>query len=148
MSDFIGKESDYAIRIVAYMLGVKRQVKVAELTENLFITKSIVIKITQELKKCGILTTKTGKNGGLTLNTQKDDITIYQVLRCMGFKFGINVCTVKPSECRLNPICSITTYFAKMQKNIINELKKAKIKDFVFDENQINELKKSINTGG
>ncbi len=148
MPDFIGKESDYAIRIVAYMLGVKRQVKVAELTENLFITKSIVIKITQELKKCGILTTKTGKYGGLKLNTNDEDITIYQVLKCMGFKSGINVCAVKPSECLLNPICNITTYFAKMHKNIINELKKAKIKDFVFNENEINELKKSINKGG
>lgn len=148
MSDFIGKESDYAIRIVAYMLGVKRRVKVAELTENLFITKSIVVKITQELKKCGILTTKTGKHGGLMLNKGNEDITIYRVLKCMGFKSGINVCAVKPSECMLNPICSITTYFAEMQKNIINELKKAEIKDFVFNEDEIKELKKSINTGG
>ena len=144
MSDLISRESDYAIRIIAYIAGVNRQVKIAELTENLFITKPIVTKITQQLKKCGILITKTGKNGGLTLIEKIDDISLHQILKCMGFKSAINICTVKPSECKLNPICDITTFFAEIQQDFIKKLKQAKIKDFVFSEKEIIELK-SIN---
>ncbi len=144
MNTIISRESDYAIRIVAYMAGVKRQVKITELVDNLFLSKSIVIKIIQKLKKCGIVVTKTGKNGGLSLVDTVDEITIYQILNCMGFKSTINICAVRPVICELNPICDITNFFIDIQKDFERKLKSARIKDFVFNEDEILELKSKI----
>ena len=141
MPDFIHRESDYAIRIVAYIAGANRQVKTAELMENLFLSKPIISKITQQLKKCGILSTRTGKYGGLTLSVDPDALSIYDILICMGFRSSLNICIDKPEECQLNPICNITTYFSDLQELLINKLKAAKIKDFIFDETTIQKLK-------
>lgn len=141
MPDFIHRESDYAIRIVAYIAGVDRQVKTSELMENLFLTKPIINKITQRLKKCGILTTKTGKYGGLTLNVNAQELSIYDILICMGFKSTLNICVDKPEDCLLNPICNITTFFNDLQQDIIIRMQNAKIKDFIFDSTVIENLK-------
>jgi Rrf2 family nitric oxide-sensitive transcriptional repressor len=60
----------------------------------------------------------------------------------MGFTKSFNICVDKPNECELNPICKITTFFSNLQNETISKLKGAKIKDFIFDKEQIEKLKK------
>lgn len=148
MSDFIHREADYAIRIIAYIAGVDRQVKISELTDSIFLSKPTIVKITHQLKKCGILNTKTGRYGGLSLGADIKILSLYDILVCMGFKSSLNICIDKPEECRLNPICDITTFFAELQADLILKLQNAKIKDFIFDEKSIKALKSIYKEGG
>jgi Rrf2 family nitric oxide-sensitive transcriptional repressor len=75
MSEYIIREYDYAIRIVAYLAGLNGKTKVDEISENLFLNKPMVNKIVFQLKKCGIILTKTGKNGGILLNPDYTDLS-------------------------------------------------------------------------
>ncbi len=144
MSEFIIREYDYAIRITAYLAGQKNKVKVDEIVENLYLTKPMVNKIIFQLKQCNIVLTKTGKNGGVLLNPDKRDISIYDILVCMGYKKNFNICIERPEECELNPICDITNFFVEIQKDIIEKFKSAKIKDYVFNKVELENIKETL----
>lgn len=136
----VKKEIDYAIRIVAYLLGKNSLVKAEDISENLFISLSNTIKILHKLSKCGIIITKTGKNGGYLLNNNIAELSIFDLIRCMGFEPEINACVNMPESCKLNPICHITHFFATIQYEMIEKLKNAKIKDFIFDEEALKKI--------
>jgi len=136
----IKKELDYAIRIIAYLMGKEGLVKTEELSRKLFISFPNTIKILHKLAKCDIIITKTGKNGGILLNNNTEDISIFEVMKCMGFESEINACVNVPESCKLNPICNITHFFSEIQNELIEKLKEAKIKNFVFDEEALNKI--------
>jgi len=140
MTHFIHREADYAIRIVAYLAGKKGKIKIKEVCEKLYLNKPTVIKIVHKLRKCGIIITETGKNGGIKVSPKIVDLTLYDVLVCMGFNSSMNICVDKPEECELNPICNITYFFSNIQNQIIDQLKKAKIKDFIFEDTELENL--------
>ncbi|HCW92694.1 MAG TPA: Rrf2 family transcriptional regulator, partial [Flexistipes sinusarabici] len=92
MTHFIHREADYAIRIVAYLAGKNEKIKIKEVCERLYLSKPIVIKIVHKLRRCGIIITETGKNGGIKVSPRIVDLTLYDVLVCMGFNSSINIC--------------------------------------------------------
>jgi len=140
MVHFIYREADYALRIVAYLAGKKEKIKIKELCEYLYLSKPIVIKIVHKLRKCGIINTETGKNGGIKVSPTVGDMTLYDVLTCMGFSSSMNICVGNPQECRLNPVCNITCFFSNIQNQIIEQLKAAKIKNFIFEDSEVRTL--------
>lgn len=137
---FVKREADYAVRIVAYLAGKNRKVKIEEMCKNLFLNRPIVVKVIHKLAKCGIVSTETGKSGGVFIAEDRSGLSIYDVLTCMGFVSTFNICVDQPEKCLLNSICSITSFFANIQRDIELKLKQAKIKDFVFDEDRLNLL--------
>lgn len=137
MAHFIQREADYAIRIVAYLAGKNDKVKIKEICYKLYLGKNIVIKIVHKLRKCGIIITGTGKYGGVKVAPRIVDLTLYDVLVCMGFNSSINICVDKPEQCELNPICNITHFFSDIQNQIIDKLKSAKVKDFIFENKEL-----------
>lgn len=130
----IKREVDYAIRIIAYLMGKSTLVKMDEISEKLFISIPNTIKILHKLSKCGIIETKTGKNGGVLLKKEVFDLSIYDILKCMGLEPEINICVNVPESCKLNPICNITHFLADIQYQMIEKMKSAKIKDFKFND--------------
>lgn len=134
---FIKREADYAIRIVACLMSKNQKVKIEEISKNLFLNRPIAVKVIHKLSKCKIVMTETGKNGGVYIPQHNRDLTIYDVLTCMGFVSTFNICVDQPEKCLLNPICRITSFFANIQRDIETKLKQAKIGDFVFDEDRL-----------
>lgn len=134
---FIKREADYAVRIVAYLASQGRKVKIYEICDDLFLNRPIVVKVIHKLSKCGIVSTETGKNGGVFISGDKSELSIYDVLTCMRFVSTFNICVGQPEKCLLNPICNITSFFANIQRDIESKLKNAKIKEFVFDKDKL-----------
>lgn len=134
---FVKREADYAIRIVAYLMGKNQKIKIEEICSNLLLNKPIVVKIIHKLSKGKIVMTETGKNGGVFIPHHNQEMTIYDILTCMGFVSTFNICVDQPEKCLLNPICNITSFFANIQRDIELKLKQAKIKDFVFNEDNL-----------
>jgi len=141
MAEFITREVDYAIRIVAYLAGKKEKVKIAEICSKLYLKRPFVIKIIHKLNKCGIVKTTTGKNGGILLNRDILSLSLYDIFFCLDYNPSINICIDKPEECKLNPICNITHFFSGIQNSIIQKLKSAKISQFIFNDEDIDKIK-------
>ncbi|MGA1846542.1 RrF2 family transcriptional regulator [Deferribacter abyssi] len=140
MSEYITREVDYAIRILAYLAGKQEKTKIAEICKKLHLKRPFVVKIIHKLNKCGIIKTTTGKNGGILINKDISKLSLYDICLCLGFKTSINICVNKPEQCELNPICNITTFFAGLQNSIVTKLKSAKIEQFIFNDEDLDKI--------
>jgi Rrf2 family nitric oxide-sensitive transcriptional repressor len=134
MDSFIMREEDYAIRIIIYLATVRKMVKTKEICTSLYLSKPIVAKIVSKLKSSGLIITKTGKEGGLTVSESAYEATVYDVLVCMGFNSRMNQCLAPNIVCQLMPICKVNRLFCDMQQDIEKRLKSAKIKDFLYKD--------------
>ena len=132
MSSFVHREEDYALRIIIYLAKVGKMVKTKEICSSLYLSRPIVLKITNKLKSCGFLTTKTGIKGGLTIAESVYDASLYDILKCMGFTSRMNQCLDHTEACELMSICKVNILFCDIQNDIEERLKAAKIKEFLF----------------
>lgn len=134
MDSFIHREEDYALRIIIYLASVGKMVKSQEICSSLYLSRPIVVKIINKLKSCGFLITKTGKEGGLTISECVYDLSLYDILSCMGFTSRMNQCLQPNVGCQLMPICRVNLLFADIQKDVEKRLRSAKIKEFLFND--------------
>lgn len=144
MDSFILREEDYAIRIIVFLATVGKQVKTDDICRSLYLSRPIVVKIINKLKNCGFIVTKTGKDGGLTIGEKTLEASMYDILACMGFTGRVNSCTTNNATCQLFPICKINRLFSNIQKDIEDKLKEAKIKEFLFNGNELFSKSKSM----
>lgn len=134
MASFIRREADYAIRIVAYMAGRTGRVKIVEICDRLYLSKPIVIKIVQMLKRADIIESKTGKDGGLLLIADPQQLSIYDVLQAMDNRSTVNACVNDEEVCQLKSICKVSQYLTGVQSDLIARLRDTRMADFVFEE--------------
>ena len=114
-------------------------VKTKEICSSLYLSKPIVVKIINKLKSCGFLITKTGKEGGLTIDPKVYDTSVYEILQCMGFTSRMNQCLSPTEKCELMPICKVNILFCDIQKGVEEKLKSARIKEFLFNDKNLSE---------
>lgn len=131
MSDFINREEDYAIRIVVYLAGKEDMVKIDDIARDLFLSRPTVVKIVNKLKKCSLINTKTGKNGGIFSDSSVCDKSLLDILGCMGFDRKISMCADGSRLCGVGAFCNVNNYFSGIQDTVIKKLADAKVKDFL-----------------
>ena len=131
----IKREYDYAIRICAYLAGRYQQgpLSIARISERLLITRPFATKIIYQLKKTKILNTVQGKEGGVYLDQPPDKLSVYDVLKAMGFELQINECLVNPIVCPFIESCKIHVFFQQQQELLTENFKKAMISEFTFN---------------
>ncbi|PLX71004.1 MAG: Rrf2 family transcriptional regulator [Denitrovibrio sp.] len=135
MDSFIHREEDYALRIIIYLATVKKMVKTKEICASLYLSRPIVLKIVNKLKNSGYLITKTGKDGGLSVSEDVYNASIYDILIAMGFTSRVNQCLSTSVGCQLMCICKVNSLFSDIQNSVEERLKNAKIKEFLFTNN-------------
>ena len=136
MNTFIKREYDYAIRICAYLAGQfqKGHAPIPAIATKLYLTRPFTTKIVYKLKNAGIVDTVQGKVGGVFLARPPEELTIYAILKAMGFNATINECLQKNYRCPLSSMCKIQSFFAVQQNLIIENFKKTKIAEFAFTD--------------
>ena len=139
MAVFVKREYDYAIRICAYLANFypEGHVSVPEISKKLFLTVPFTTKIIHQLKIGKIIKTVQGKYGGIRLLIAPEKLSFYAVLEAMGFDMTINECLKNPSICPLIASCQIHLFFGNQEKMIIDNLKSARIADFIITEDQL-----------
>ncbi|MGE5498192.1 MAG: RrF2 family transcriptional regulator [Syntrophothermus sp.] len=142
MSSFITRESDYAIRITAFLAGMKSktQAAVSEISERLHISRSYAARIIHELKKGGIVKTTQGLYGGVSLAREASEISFYDVLQAMKFKTSLNDCLESKDACLFPSVCKVHGFLGGLERKLFEELKKNRISDYAFDESLIDSV--------
>jgi Rrf2 family nitric oxide-sensitive transcriptional repressor len=132
LDSFIAREGDYAIRIVVYLAESGGMKKVEEISAAVGVPKPTTAKVINRLKKCGFITTRTGKHGGIEASPSAMDASLYDILKCMGATLDLNVCLSHPSACSRQPFCNVTHRLADIQSAMTGQLKASKVRDFIF----------------
>jgi len=139
MAVFIKREYDYAIRICAYLANFypDKHIPVPEVSKKLFLTIPFTTKIVHQLKKGKIIDTVQGKYGGIKLLIEPKKLSFYDVLDAMGFDMTVNECLKNPQICPLISSCKIHRFFGGQEQMIIDNLKSARIADFIITDDQL-----------
>ena len=139
MSVFIKREYDFAIRICAYLAGnyKKGPISVSKIAELLYISKPFATKIIYQLTSKKIITSVQGKAGGVYLSHNPGKLSLLAILQAMNFDSTINECKKVPTFCPLKATCKIHSFFNEQESILINNLKKATIAEFAFDNSAV-----------
>lgn len=142
MQSFLTRECDYAIRITAFLAGMKSkdQLSVSELSERIHVSKSYAARIIHTLKLGGIIKTTQGLYGGVSLARPAEEITFYDIMQAMSFKAVLNDCLASKDVCSFPAICKVHSFLAVQERKLMDEFKMAKISDYAFDESSIDKI--------
>jgi Rrf2 family protein len=77
-----------------------------------------LIKIIQSLAEAGIVSTRRGAGGGITLARAPEKITLLDVIEAVSGPLAINRCFSRPGECSRESFCAIHEELAGVQEEI------------------------------
>lgn len=89
--------------------------QIKEIAESQFVPQNYLAKILQKLAAAGILDTKRGVGGGISLARPPREITMLDVIESVEGPLAINRCFVRPGECPREDVCAIHDQLQKVQ---------------------------------
>ncbi len=114
----LSRRADYGIRMMvdlACMSNVQG-VTIREIAQRQDVAEEFLSKIATQAANAGLLTTKTGRKGGLSLAKSADTITLLEVLEVIDGSIALNRCTSEPSGCLRSEECTVHPIWEKAQR--------------------------------
>ena len=110
----VTREADYALRCV---LEVARhgRVSAAKVAEIQGISPTFRGKIVQSLARAGILTTRRGVGGGVSLAQPLESITVLRVIEAVEGPLCLNDCVADPPQCPQIDTCPVYPFLERAQ---------------------------------
>ena len=119
----ITRDTDYAIRAIAYMFSAKQEITAAgELVRALKIPRSFLRKIMQKLNRARLLKSYKGQGGGFRLAVPAKQISLMRLIRIFQGRFQLNECFFKKRVCPHTASCGLKRKIDKIEKQLIKEL--------------------------
>ncbi|MFH1836781.1 MAG: Rrf2 family transcriptional regulator [Candidatus Omnitrophota bacterium] len=127
----VGKTSYYVLKVVLFFAFSKRDsFSIKEISKRLEVSEKILEQVLLLLKNKGILASKRGPQGGYWLIADISECTLLDVMYMSGRKFDIMPINVEVKENIIGEIVEDITL--DLEKKIVEEFKKIKIKDILF----------------
>jgi len=102
--------SDYAVRLLVYLCGHRdRLCTIAEVAQAYGISEPHLMKITHRLSQHGWIRTVRGKNGGMMLAHEPEDIHLGDLIRDMENDLALVECMGAGNRCILSGRCGLTS---------------------------------------
>lgn len=133
----ITQESDYALRIV-YCLAKSEQRRDARfISEEMSVTLRFSLKILCKLVQNGIVASFKGNRGGYELARPAAEINLAQVIAAVEGPYKLSRCLGGQHDgCNrgMSGCCAFQDIFAKISRNINDELSKTSFQDIINKE--------------
>ncbi len=99
--------SDYALRILMALAASGSRLSVDEVARQYGISRNHLAKVAQELQAQGFVTTIRGRNGGMELAWDPDEIVVGDVIRRFERLDGFVGCFAAGGDCAVNGLCGL-----------------------------------------
>ncbi len=93
-------------------------VTIKEISQRQDVAEPFLSKIATQVTDAGLLFSKPGRNGGLTLAKPADSISLLHVLEAIDGPIALNRCTSEPSECVRSNKCVVYPIWEKAQNQL------------------------------
>lgn len=135
--------TDYAIRIILFLVMKKEIVASSQLSMQMQIPQTYVSKITRKLAKAGLIKTHLGKDGGFCLIKEPEQITLLDIINIMENTIKCNRCLEEDRYCSRNAAdkCAVHDFYMKFQEELENRLASIHIQQLI-EKNEKNKLEK------
>lgn len=97
--------------------------KADEISKNMHIPKSFLMKILKKLEKAGLVQLKRGVTGGIRLKKKPVELSLYDIIVAMENKVVLNRCVNNKKICSLVSKCPIHPVWFKIRDRFIESLK-------------------------
>ncbi len=139
----ITRFTDYALRVLIY-LGINEQetVTIRDVAESYNISKNHLMKVVQELSAQGLVDATRGKNGGIKLNLQPEQINIGELVRKLEQSSTLVECFGSNNQCVIAPACQLKKMFSGAMAHFFLYLEKYTLSDLISDsyDKQLSEI--------
>lgn len=125
------RHTDYSLRILMYLAAnTKQLVTVSELAQFYNISRNHLVKVVQGLVEHDFIHTVRGKQGGMQLAKDSDQISIGKVVRCMENHFNIVECfDAEQDTCMLTGVCNLKSILTRATEDYLKSLDKVSLAD-------------------
>ena len=123
-------QTDYGLRTLMYLSGIKQRATVGQIAEFFEISKDHLSKVVQRLTRSGMVRTVRGIGGGLELAVKPESITIGQVIELLEGSTQLLECvgSEKPI-CVIQPSCKLRRVLAEAERIQMEYLRSIKLSD-------------------
>lgn len=110
-------ETDYAVRTVLYLTDQEGYEPSAKIARSMVVDPEIMKKILHRLQNAGIITSKSGADGGYALSRPAESISLLSVIETMEGTIKINRCLEKDGYCNRNMSgsCPVHKFYSSVQ---------------------------------
>lgn len=134
----ITNQADYAIRAMLYLarLGPGKQVPSSVIAEEMSISRLFLSRINSQLSNAGLIITRRGARGGVSLAREPKDISIYAVLSAIDGPICLIDCNKSAEFCsHLN--CPFRSFWQETQEMLYQRLSNTSFQDILDNEKQV-----------
>ncbi|GAA0298255.1 Rrf2 family nitric oxide-sensitive transcriptional repressor [Gracilibacillus halotolerans] len=135
------KYTDYALRVLIYTASSEDKVSIKEISESFFISAEHIRKVVHQLSKHDYIETTRGRNGGIRLHKNPEDINLGEVIRLMENDFYLVECfNCEVNRCILTPSCSLRSILADATQAFLTVLDQYTLKDLIVNKEDWEDL--------
>jgi Rrf2 family nitric oxide-sensitive transcriptional repressor len=105
--------ADYALRVLMYLaVAPGRRASAREIAEAFHVSQHHLSKVAQRLVRTGMLTSSSGRNGGLKLAAEPREITLGAIVRAAEDDLAVVECLGHTRYCRVAGVCGARSIFS------------------------------------
>lgn len=130
--------TDYAIRIVLYLSRRGGIVPSIELSEEMGIPKTSVLKIAKRLNQGGFVKAQIGTQGGFFIAKKAQDISMLELIQLMEGTVKINHCAEEGRYCNrfATEDCPVRNFYCTLQQQLEEKLSSITVYNLLHHDKQ------------
>jgi Rrf2 family protein len=126
-------DGDYAVRVIVELAARPSGVvlRTEELGRATGVPRPYLAKITQMLARAGLVQTRRGATGGVTLARDPATVTLRHMVEAAEGPIVLNRCLVRAGTCPRDVFCGVHPVWARIQAVLLRELDAVTARDLV-----------------
>jgi Rrf2 family cysteine metabolism transcriptional repressor len=131
----ITKETDYAIRAVVHLAGRPGAlVTSAEISAEERIPLQFLRRILGRLLKAGLVTSREGVAGGVSLRAGPEEIRVLDIMRVFQGEVALSECMFRRRLCANRRTCVLRRHIREIEKTLADEFAAISIADLLREQ--------------
>ncbi len=139
----INRQTDYAVRVILALAqrGEGVRASSAEIQREMLIPKAFMGRIVAHLAQAGLALTFPGRDGGLQISRNPENITLKDVVEAFEGPILISECIVSQgdNDCPFIHACPVISKWARVQAAMLREMKSINFSDMVKESLALHE---------
>ncbi len=118
----ISRDADYAVRMV-FDLAVHGRGTRRAIAARQGIPPGCLPRVTRALHRAGIIATRPGRGGGVSLRREPRDVSLLDVVAAVDGLLPLNRCLLVPAACDRVSSCRVHPYWREVQDRLLTDLR-------------------------
>lgn len=125
--------TDYAIRMMVYLSANQTITPASEISEQMKIPQSYVLKVSRVLRDAGFIVAFCGINGGYRTTKSPEQISLYDIISTMERTVKINYCLEEGAPCNRHAAetCPVRPFYVHLQMLMEEQMRGTTIADII-----------------